>query len=68
VPTIELPDRPAFTLGEVARLACIGESTVRRCLRRGDIEGYRLPGPGSRHRFTREAVLAFLRKMDHDTP
>jgi hypothetical protein len=60
-----VPDQKQFTTGEVARIAQIGEATVRRCMNDKSLKVITIPG--SRHRrVTRASLIKFLKAMGYD--
>jgi excisionase family DNA binding protein len=48
--------RPAYTVGDVARVCGVGNMSVSRWIDSGRLAGYRIPG-GSRHRRVLHADL-----------
>jgi excisionase family DNA binding protein len=52
---------PLWTLAEVAAYLRVSQATVRRWTNAGQLACYRLGGNRER-RFTREAILAFVKK------
>jgi excisionase family DNA binding protein len=56
-------EKDVLTTGDVARLCRVTIRTVINWFEAGRLEGYRLPGSRDR-RFTRDAVMRFLREND----
>jgi len=57
---IPLGEGKRFTTGEVASITKVSTKTVNKRFDSGELQGYRLPGPGRYRRFPRENVVRFL--------
>ncbi len=57
--------RRALSTGEIAAASDLSQQTVIRCIDRGDLKGYRVPGSKWR-RATRAAVEAWARRHGID--
>lgn len=58
-----------FTTGEAADICRVSQQTIIRCFDSGQLEGFRVPGPGlnKRRRIPRKDLIGFMRKNNIPT-
>ena len=56
-----------YTVPEVAALLQVGEETVRRWLRRGELQGFRLGGTKLGYRVRGTELLRFVEARERET-